>query len=61
MRFHKHLEHKFVDNLLRSIKKTNCHGTECLQKRGEDGFFNPGKKPWIGYPTTMKVHIMSRK
>ena len=57
MAFHKQLEHKYVDNLLRLVKKTECQGSKCLQNRDRDGFFKPGNTPWIGYPTSIKVYI----
>ena len=60
MAFHQHMEHKYVDTLLRSIKKTTCQGSECLRNRNRDGFFKPGNTPWIGHPTSIKVKRLFR-
>ena len=60
MAFHKHMEHKHVDKLLRSIKKTTCQGSQCLLNKGREGFFKPGNTPWIGHPTSIKVKRFSR-
>ena len=55
------LMHENFIQFLSKLKKLNCQGSECLKERDIDGFFKPGKTPWIGYPTEALVNLRDNK